>query len=102
MLVGPRKTLFMDEISSGLDSSTTFQIVKAMGDFTHLAQATILMSLLQPAPEVRLSVPHYACILLELVQSQVRQLISCIAAFWCSGFWHRTRSKACRVSHCCK
>ncbi|KAK9788281.1 hypothetical protein WJX73_004447 [Symbiochloris irregularis] len=52
VLVGPRKTLFMDEISSGLDSSTTFQIVKAMGDFTHLSQATILMSLLQPAPEV--------------------------------------------------
>ena len=53
VLVGPRKTLFMDEISSGLDSSTTFQIVKAMGDLTHLSRATILMSLLQPAPEAR-------------------------------------------------
>ncbi|KAK8970910.1 Pleiotropic drug resistance protein 2 [Platanthera guangdongensis] len=28
MLVGPAKALFMDEISTGLDSSTTFQIVK--------------------------------------------------------------------------
>ncbi|PWA37146.1 hypothetical protein CTI12_AA593220 [Artemisia annua] len=28
MVVGPRKTLFMDEISIALDSSTTFQIVK--------------------------------------------------------------------------
>ncbi|KAK1392228.1 ABC transporter G family member 31 like [Heracleum sosnowskyi] len=28
MVVGPRKTLFMDEISTGLDSSTTYQIVK--------------------------------------------------------------------------
>ncbi|KAF2589370.1 hypothetical protein F2Q70_00040098 [Brassica cretica] len=27
MIVGPTKTLFMDEISTGLDSSTTFQIV---------------------------------------------------------------------------
>ena len=52
MLVGPKKTLFMDEISTGLDSSTTFQIVKCMGDFVHLRDGTVLMSLLQPAPEV--------------------------------------------------
>ena len=52
MLVGPRKVFFMDEISTGLDSSTTFQIVKCMRDFAHLGQATILMSLLQPSPEV--------------------------------------------------
>ncbi|KAF6151866.1 hypothetical protein GIB67_010440 [Kingdonia uniflora] len=30
MLVGPAKALFMDEISTGLDSFTTFQIVKFM------------------------------------------------------------------------
>ncbi|PNX55890.1 pleiotropic drug resistance protein 1-like, partial [Trifolium pratense] len=30
MLVGPYKALFMDEISTGLDSSTTFQIVNSM------------------------------------------------------------------------
>ncbi|KAF3795433.1 hypothetical protein EJ110_NYTH04969 [Nymphaea thermarum] len=30
MLVGPSKAMFMDEISTGLDSSTTFQIVKFM------------------------------------------------------------------------
>ena len=42
----------MDEISTGLDSSTTFQIVKCMGDFVHLREGTVLMSLLQPAPEV--------------------------------------------------
>jgi ABC-type multidrug transport system ATPase subunit len=30
MLVGPTKVLFMDEISTGLDSSTTFQIVKCI------------------------------------------------------------------------
>ncbi|KAL3144459.1 hypothetical protein ABBQ32_004202 [Trebouxia sp. C0010 RCD-2024] len=52
MLVGPKKTLFMDEISTGLDSSTTFQIVKCMRDFVHLRDGTVLMSLLQPAPEV--------------------------------------------------
>lgn len=51
MLVGPLKTLFMDEISTGLDSSTTFQIVKCLQQIAHLTDATILMSLLQPAPE---------------------------------------------------
>ncbi|KAK9054723.1 hypothetical protein SSX86_025802 [Deinandra increscens subsp. villosa] len=51
MIVGPAKTLFMDEISTGLDSSTTFQIVKCMQQVAHLTENTILMSLLQPAPE---------------------------------------------------
>ncbi|KAJ6842230.1 ABC transporter G family member 42-like [Iris pallida] len=51
MIVGPTKTLFMDEISTGLDSSTTFQIVKCLKQIVHLGEATILMSLLQPAPE---------------------------------------------------
>lgn len=51
MTVGPRKTLFMDEISTGLDSSTTFQIVKCIRNFVHLMDATVLMALLQPAPE---------------------------------------------------
>ena len=51
MIVGPKKTLLMDEISTGLDSSTTFQIVKCIGNYTHLLDATVLMALLQPAPE---------------------------------------------------
>ncbi|KAF3450694.1 hypothetical protein FNV43_RR06783 [Rhamnella rubrinervis] len=51
MIVGPTKTLFMDEISTGLDSSTTFQIVKCIQQIVHLTEATVLMSLLQPAPE---------------------------------------------------
>ncbi|XP_010528954.1 PREDICTED: ABC transporter G family member 29-like [Tarenaya hassleriana] len=51
MIVGPTKTLFMDEISTGLDSSTTYQIVKCLQQVVRLTDATILMSLLQPAPE---------------------------------------------------
>lgn len=51
MVVGPRKTLFMDEISTGLDSSTTFQIVKCIRNFVHQMEATVLLALLQPAPE---------------------------------------------------
>ena len=52
MLVGPKKALFMDEISTGLDSSTTFQIIKCLRDFAHLRNATVLINLLQPPPEV--------------------------------------------------
>ncbi|KAL9660657.1 hypothetical protein QQ045_025474 [Rhodiola kirilowii] len=51
MMVGPRKALFMDEISTGLDSSTTYQIVKCLGNFVHLMEATVVIALLQPAPE---------------------------------------------------
>ncbi|PIA42747.1 hypothetical protein AQUCO_02000299v1 [Aquilegia coerulea] len=51
MIVGPTKTLFMDEISTGLDSSTTFQIVKCLQQIVHLTEGTVFMSLLQPAPE---------------------------------------------------
>lgn len=51
MIVGPRKTLFMDEISTGLDSATTYHIVKCMRNFVHEMEATTLISLLQPAPE---------------------------------------------------
>lgn len=51
MLVGPTNALFMDEISTGLDSSTTFQIVNSLRQFVHILKGTSLISLLQPAPE---------------------------------------------------
>ncbi|WKA02608.1 hypothetical protein VitviT2T_020777 [Vitis vinifera] len=51
MIVGPTRALFMDEISNGLDSSTTFQIVAYLRQLVHIIDATILVSLLQPAPE---------------------------------------------------
>ncbi|KAL0330809.1 UNVERIFIED_CONTAM: Pleiotropic drug resistance protein 1 [Sesamum angustifolium] len=51
MLVGPARALFMDEISTGLDSSTTFQIVNSIKQSIHILQGTALISLLQPAPE---------------------------------------------------
>nr|GLL36389.1 ABC transporter G family member 39-like isoform X1 [Ipomoea trifida] len=51
MLVGPAKVLLMDEISTGLDSSTTFQIVKYMSQLVHIMDVTMVISLLQPAPE---------------------------------------------------
>ncbi|KAI3450683.1 hypothetical protein Pfo_007348 [Paulownia fortunei] len=51
MLVGPAKAFFMDEISTGLDSSTTFQIIKFMRQMVHIMDITMVISLLQPAPE---------------------------------------------------
>lgn len=51
MLGGPAKTLFMDEISTGLDSSTTFQITKLTRQIVHILDVTMVISLLQPATE---------------------------------------------------
>ncbi|KAL3714543.1 hypothetical protein ACJRO7_006458 [Eucalyptus globulus] len=51
MIIGPARVLFMDEISTGLDSSTTFQIITWLQQLAHITESTILVSLLQPAPE---------------------------------------------------
>ncbi|KAH7655207.1 P-loop containing nucleoside triphosphate hydrolase protein [Dioscorea alata] len=51
MIVGPTKVLFMDDISTGLDSSTTYQIVKCLQQMAHIMEVTMVISLLQPAPE---------------------------------------------------
>ncbi|MCO5606348.1 hypothetical protein L7F22_060536 [Adiantum nelumboides] len=51
LLVGPAQAFFMDEISTGLDSSTTFQIVKCLQNIVHVLDVTMVIALLQPAPE---------------------------------------------------
>ncbi|KAM1513519.1 hypothetical protein ACFX1Z_024934 [Malus domestica] len=51
MLVGPAKVLFMDEISTGLDSSTTYQIVNSLRQSMHILNGTAVIALLQPPPE---------------------------------------------------
>ncbi|XP_057868467.2 ABC transporter G family member 39 [Cryptomeria japonica] len=51
MLVARPKALFMDEISTGLDSATTFNIVKCLRQIVHVLDGTMLIALLQPAPE---------------------------------------------------
>ncbi|XP_030480269.1 pleiotropic drug resistance protein 1 isoform X1 [Cannabis sativa] len=51
MLVGPTGVLFMDEISTGLDSSTTYQIINSMRQIVYTLNDTAVISLLQPAPE---------------------------------------------------
>ncbi|KAI4378236.1 hypothetical protein MLD38_015745 [Melastoma candidum] len=51
MIIGPARVLLMDGISTGLDTSTTFQIVTCLQHLAHLTDSTILVSLLQPSPE---------------------------------------------------
>jgi ABC-type multidrug transport system ATPase subunit len=51
MLVGRANVLFMDEILTGLDNATTFQIIKCLHRVIHVFDVTMLISLLQPAPE---------------------------------------------------
>ncbi|XAR61468.1 Sulfate-transporting ATPase [Bertholletia excelsa] len=51
MIIGPAKVLLMDEISTGLDSSTTFQIVTCIQQWTHITGSTTMLALLQPTPE---------------------------------------------------
>ncbi|KAI3789672.1 hypothetical protein L2E82_02474 [Cichorium intybus] len=51
MIVGPSKVLLMDEISTGLDSSTTFNIVNSFRQYVQILEGTAVISLLQPAPE---------------------------------------------------
>uniref|UniRef100_A0A0D3F4C0 ABC transporter domain-containing protein n=1 Tax=Oryza barthii TaxID=65489 RepID=A0A0D3F4C0_9ORYZ len=51
MLIGPARALLMDEISTGLDSSSTFHIVKFIRHLVHIMNETVMISLLQPPPE---------------------------------------------------
>ena len=39
--MGPKNVFFLDEISTGLDSSTTFLIVKAIRNMVHMAQVPV-------------------------------------------------------------
>jgi ABC-type multidrug transport system ATPase subunit len=51
MLVGPVNAFFMDNISNGLDSSTTFQIINSIRQSIHIFNKSALICLLQPPPE---------------------------------------------------
>ncbi|CAM0911760.1 unnamed protein product [Alopecurus aequalis] len=51
MLVGLSRCFFMDDISTGLDSATTYEIVKFLQQMAHLMDLTLVISLLQPPPE---------------------------------------------------
>lgn len=52
MSFGIKKVHLMDEISTGLDSPTTFDIVTSLKSMAVNFKTTVVISLLQPSPEV--------------------------------------------------
>uniref|UniRef100_A0A0D9XC12 ABC transporter domain-containing protein n=1 Tax=Leersia perrieri TaxID=77586 RepID=A0A0D9XC12_9ORYZ len=52
MLVGPARCLFMDDASTGLDSSTTLEIMTFLRQITQFMELSMVISLLQPSPEI--------------------------------------------------
>ena len=52
MLVANAPVMFADEISTGLDSASTKDICNTLRIFSKTMQMTIMVSLLQPPPEV--------------------------------------------------
>ncbi|KAL3663572.1 hypothetical protein V7S43_011459 [Phytophthora oleae] len=52
MLFGNNLVLFMDEISTGLDSAATFDIISTQSKVAKTSNKTVVISLLQPSPEV--------------------------------------------------
>ena len=50
ILVGGARAVFADEISTGLDSSTTFEICKSLRAVSHLFGSVFLVALLQVRP----------------------------------------------------
>ena len=47
-----QRIMFMDEISTGLDSATTYSVVDFLCRTTHVMGITTMIGLLQPPPEV--------------------------------------------------
>ena len=51
MIISPKPIKFMDAISNGLDSATTFDIIRATKSVADNLEATFVIALLQPPPE---------------------------------------------------
>jgi ABC-type multidrug transport system ATPase subunit len=52
MLVGQTRVLALDEISTGLDSATLYSIITYLKQAVAGFETTMVISLLQPPPEV--------------------------------------------------
>lgn len=52
MTFGRKRVMLLDEISTGLDAATTYDIVDSMKSLTRHFKSNIVVSLLQPPPEV--------------------------------------------------
>jgi len=52
MIIGNRPVILLDEITTGLDSSTAFDIIQSFKRINHIFGYTVVAALLQPPPEV--------------------------------------------------
>ena len=52
VVVCPRPISLLDSISNGLDAATTYDIVRAVRQINTIIGTTVLLSLLQPSPDV--------------------------------------------------
>lgn len=52
ILAGPPRVIFADEVSTGLDSHSTLDLVRNLRDVSHVMDASVVVGLLQPSPEV--------------------------------------------------
>ncbi|KAG7389065.1 hypothetical protein PHYPSEUDO_011334 [Phytophthora pseudosyringae] len=52
MVLGMQRAVFMDEISTGLDSAATFDIISTQRTIARALGKTVVISLLQPSPDV--------------------------------------------------
>jgi hypothetical protein len=59
MLVSPKPIKFMDCISNGLDTATTYDIIKATKSAAQIQDTTFITALLQPPPEVYMYIYIY-------------------------------------------
>lgn len=50
-MVGSMGAFYADEISTGLDSSTTYEICRSLRTAAHLLDSVLVVALLQPSPE---------------------------------------------------
>ena len=103
-MVGPKRIVFGDEISTGLDSSTTYQIIKWMRDTCHHQLDTMLIALLQPAPETwalfddLLLIAEGMHSLVDLAQIAAAFVVETKTAVQIRGMhghWHADQNSAC-------
>ena len=89
----------MDEISTGLDSATTFLITRCLSNFCHILEGTLLVALLQPPPEtynlfddvMLMSQGH-------IVFHGPREEVRVMQVFWCKK---PVQNSCCKTLHAC-
>jgi ABC-type protease/lipase transport system fused ATPase/permease subunit len=75
LMVGPAKTLLMDEISTGLDSSTTYLIVRCIRNYVHLLEVRHTALLGCAAMVVAACRDQCPCALLSIIKKRALLLL---------------------------